>query len=100
MSDDAKTVKMVEDRRSRWAIRERWSYVILALIMAVMFILLGGFTIKYVNDNNKAWCDIIAAVLPATAPVMPSDPKDHPDQVKRYNDYILVVKLGHRLGCL
>lgn len=86
------------ERREKLAARARWSYVILAVVMVMMFVLLGGFTIKYVNDNNRAWCELIHASLPTKAPVLSTNPTA--EQVKRYNDYQIVVRLGEHLGCI
>jgi hypothetical protein len=87
-----------DEKRTKWAIRERWSYVILALFITVLFLIFGFAGVIYIRDNNRAWCEIIHASLPATAPTLPASPT--PQESKRYTDYQIVVRLGQRLGCL
>jgi hypothetical protein len=110
MSDTSdNTAKHVEEkmrakiaRNERIAIKERWSYVVLAVIIVLLFVGLGIFVVNYVNTNNKAWCEIIRASLPQSAPVRPMDPnaQGYDQAKKRYDDYEIVLRLGHRFGCL
>lgn len=88
--------------------RERWSYVVLAAFITLLFLLLGVGGFKYVQENNRAWCELVHASLPTSAPVRPVAPvhptpvaeKTYSAAMKYYNDYQIVVRLGHRLGCL
>jgi hypothetical protein len=87
-----------EERRVVSAGRARWSYVVLAAFITLLFLILGIGGVIYVNNNNKAWCELIHASLPPKAPVLPENATA--DQLKKYTDYQIVVRLGHRFGCL
>lgn len=86
------------DKKIKSAVHARWSYVVLAIFIILCVFLLTMFLIKYVNDNNHAWCDIIRASLPSTPPKLPAHPTAV--QLKQYHDYQLVVKLGRNFGCI
>jgi hypothetical protein len=95
-----------QEKRARWAMRERRSYVVLALIIVVLFLLLGGAGIKYVKNNDHAFCELIVAIHPEKAPSLPVDPhstqeleKQYQTEKKQYDDYQITTRLGHRLGC-
>jgi hypothetical protein len=91
-----------QDKKDRSAMKERYSYIILALIMILLAVILGGFMVSYVKNNDRAWCEIIIASLPDKPPPMPTDPteKGYKDKVKLHDDYFIVVRLGQRFGCL
>jgi hypothetical protein len=104
VSEEMKQEK--QDKRDRWAIRERWSYVVLALIIVFLFLLLGGAGYKYVQDNDHAFCELVIAIHPAKTPALPIDPnstpaleKQYQTEKKQYDDYQIITRLGHRLGC-
>jgi hypothetical protein len=73
-------------------------------VLAVSMLVIGVanllYTAKAVSDSNHNWCDLIHASLPLKPPVKPADPKKHPKAEKTYENYMLVIKLGHSLGCI
>ncbi len=96
---DAEVSQKKQVRREQSAMRERWSYIILVIIVIIMFVISDGFMFSYVSTNNHAWCEIIQTSRPPKPPVMPADPKAHPAQVKQYNNFQIVSRLSIRLGC-
>lgn len=96
---DRKAHRDRQERRDRFAMKERWSYVILAVIMAVLVLGLGAFMINYIKTTNRAWCEIIHISTPSIPPVKPPDPNANPTQEKRYEGYEALRRLSNRFGC-
>jgi hypothetical protein len=67
------------------------------MFITLLFLLLGIGGVVYINNNNKAWCELIRSSLPAKAPVLSNNPTA--DELKKYNNYQQVVRLGHRFDC-
>lgn len=74
--------------------------VILATLILATGVLNFWYTVKSVGDSNHDWCDIIHASVPAIPPSKPLVPGVNPKADKAYSSYQLVIKLGHRKGCL
>jgi hypothetical protein len=98
--EDKKQIR--QDKKDRSAMKERYSYIVLAVIILLVCIISVAFTINYVNRNNRAWCEIINASLPVKPPTLPTNAneKGYADKVKQYTDYFIVVRLGKHFGCL
>lgn len=88
-----------QEHREKSAMKERWSYVILAVIMIFCFLVFSVAGIKYINNSNRAWCEIIRISIPATAPVKPSNPVADPTGERRYEGYIALTRLANRFQC-
>jgi hypothetical protein len=81
--------------------KERKAYVVLVAIAAVLSAGNILFTIVRVSESNHKFCTLINVSLSDSGPVpKPADPKADPKKEKSYEDYEIVVNLGHGLGCL
>jgi hypothetical protein len=81
--------------------KERRAYIVLVAISVGLSVALWFAFTTQIRNNNRAWCDIIIASLPAKAPVNPTNPKvkNYAELKKHYTDYQIVFQLGHRLSC-
>lgn len=96
MSEELNVIK--ERRRERRSASVRWAYVILAVFNTLLFVLMGLFVIKYVGTNDQAFCELLHALTPTAAPALPPHPTEV--QIKQHDNYLIVLRLDHRLGCI
>jgi len=79
--------------------KERFSYVTLAVIIMMLFVIFGVGGVVYINNNNRAWCEIIHISTPVTPPPKPFIGQNDPNAARRYNGYEALQRLDRRFGC-
>jgi hypothetical protein len=82
-------------------VRERKAFVVLAVMMVVLAVFCILFSIQEVSNSDHKFCQLVTASLKESpVPTKPADPKLHPSRERLYDNYEIVVHLGHSLGCL
>ncbi len=78
--------------------RARYAFVVIALLMLLLSAGNLLFTVHYVGDANRKFCQVITGVTSVPVP-KPADPAGNPSREKQFELYEQFVSLGRSLGC-